>query len=199
MREDALEQTLREIDNEGMVSQAADLAQAAATDKDAHTHLDRHLLNLQAKIDTVENAMEWPKLLKRGQESKADARRVADQYGTAKDKDKCRQLEEELERAIDAHDVDLVKRCADDFDLLWVEVCDRQPGFHVGRLEWLKEQKSTMRDQSLADQLIQQGVRALNNNDIDGLKAANRQLIGLLPANKQEEANDPRVGTINMR
>ena len=39
-----------------------------------------------------------------------------------------------------------------------------------------------MRDQSQADQLIEQGHRAMNNNDYAGLKEVNRQLAALLPS-----------------
>ena len=44
-----------------------------------------------------------------------------------------------------------------------------------------------MKDRSLAKQLITQGRRAIDANDLDGLQAVVRQLIGLLPADEQQE------------
>ena len=43
-----------------------------------------------------------------------------------------------------------------------------------------------MRDSSQADLLITQGNRAINNNDIESLKAAIQQLIALLPEDQKE-------------
>jgi molecular chaperone DnaK len=45
----------------------------------------------------------------------------------------------------------------------------------------LSNLKAQMRDQAMAEQLISQGQRAMNNNDVDGLRAVNRQLAALLP------------------
>jgi hypothetical protein len=45
-----------------------------------------------------------------------------------------------------------------------------------------------MRDSDQAAQLFTQGRKAINNNDLEALKAAVRQLIGLLPPIEQEHA-----------
>ena len=50
------------------------------------------------------------------------------------------------------------------------------------------------RDPGQAEQIIAQGRRAINNNDIGALKAANRQLLSLLPHDVQEEARHVNVG-----
>lgn len=45
-----------------------------------------------------------------------------------------------------------------------------------------------MRDQAAAERLFGQAQRAINANDFEALKAAVRQLIGLLPADEREAA-----------
>jgi len=43
-----------------------------------------------------------------------------------------------------------------------------------------------MRDKDQADTLINMGRKAINSNDVEGLKSAVRQLLALLPAAQQE-------------
>lgn len=104
-------------------------------------------------------------------------------------------MQAELRRAIDAGDHDLVRQCTAELDGLWVTIADRQPGFHVSRFEHLVSRLTSMRDRAQAEQLIAQGRRAINGNDIQALRAANRQLISLLPKDEQAE-EDQRRSTV---
>jgi hypothetical protein len=52
-----------------------------------------------------------------------------------------------------------------------------------------------MTDPNLADRYIAQGLRAVNNGDVEQLKTACRQLFALLPPEKQEEAPRGYGGT----
>jgi hypothetical protein len=61
----------------------------------------------------------------------------------------------------------------------------------MGMFHYLEEREGMMRDRSQASQLLGVGRRAINSNDIEGLKAVCRQLIGLLPA---EEAAKSGLG-----
>jgi hypothetical protein len=70
---------------------------------------------------------------------------------------------------------------------LRMRVLREQPGFWVALLQWLEERKGTMRDTLQAEQLISQGRRAVNSNDVSALKAAVQQLIGLLSTDAQRE------------
>ena len=99
-----------------------------------------------------------------------------------------------MQRAIDTGDPDLLRRYTEELDGLYFQVLNRQPGFHVGRFNWLVEHAQSMRDPGQAEQIIVQGRRAINNNDIEALKAANRQLLSLLPHDIQEEARHVNIG-----
>jgi len=44
-----------------------------------------------------------------------------------------------------------------------------------------------MKDQQLSERLIIQGRSAIDSNNLDALKTVVRQLIGLLPADEQQE------------
>ena len=58
----------------------------------------------------------------------------------------------------------------------------------VSDIHYLEGEKAEMRDEAQADMLLAQGRRAETSSDLEGLKAAVRQLIGLLPHEQQEKA-----------
>ena len=60
--------------------------------------------------------------------------------------------------------------------------------------EWLCERMNSMRDPGQAETLVSQGRRAIGSNDIESLKAANRQLLSLLPKDVQEQGEHVNVG-----
>ena len=75
----------------------------------------------------------------------------------------------------------MLRRKLDEIDRLSLQVLLEQPGFWVALFDDLKSRRSQMRDQNAAGQLITQGDRAMQSNNVTGLKEAVRQLIGLLP------------------
>ncbi len=182
------------IEDQQLLDHIDSLIEAAASDPDALAQLDRRVRELASAIDEVENAAEWPELVARAEESKNDTGRVVEEFGEPADRDRFRALAGEVQGAVDAGDPDLVRRYVDDLDSLYLQVLDRQPGFHVGRFHWLVERVGSMRDPQHAEQVVAQGRRAINNNDIDALKAANRQLLSLLPREVQNEAKHANVG-----
>lgn len=185
---------LSRIDGQELIEHLDSLIDAAENDPDALTELDRRLSELAAAVDDVEDSVEWPVLLEKAEESRKDAERVIDDYGEVSDRNSLRSLKEELQRAIDTGDPDHLRRYIDDFDSLYFLVLNRQSGYHVGRFDWLAERAQSMRDPGQAEQIITQGRRAINNDDIDALKAANRQLLSLLPSDAQEEVKHANIG-----
>lgn len=200
-RTDALKakSDLARIEDEALVDHVDSLLDAAKGDPDAVAQLDRRLRELAASVDNVEDAVEWPTLLQEAEEARQEAEHAVEEYGEASDRNRLRTLKDELKRAIDAGDPDLLRRHCEDLNALQFLILDRQPGFHVARFNWLVERLQSMRDPGQAEQILAQGRRAINNNDVDALKAANRQLVGLLPQDIQQEASDPRVGTTMTR
>ena len=184
------------IDDEQLVDQVDSLMDAASQDQDALAQLDRRLRDLTAAVDDVEDAAEWPALLERAEESRRDAEKLVTDLGDAAEKNRLRALENDLKRAIDAGDPDLLRQCADELDGLWFQVADRQTGFHVARFNRLVERLQSMRDPGQAEQLVAQGRRAINNDDVQALKAANRQLISLLPRDIQVQEDERKSTAI---
>ncbi len=188
---------LLRIEEQQLVSQVDSLAEAAESDADAKQHLDRLLREFAAALDDVEGAVEWPNFLAKAEESKSDTEGVVEKHGEAGDRSRLRSLKQDLQHAIDAGDIELLRRCIEELDQLYFVVLNRQPGYHVGRFNSFVERAQSMRDTAQAEQIIAQGRRAINNNDVDALKAANRQLLSLLPkAAQDEEKHANHGGTI---
>ena len=185
---------LTRIEDQELVENVDALLDAAEDDPDAVAQLDRKLRELAASVDDIEDSVEWPELLEQAEQSRRSTDQVVEEHGDSSDRNRARALNRELQQAIDAGDPDLVRRFVDELGTLAFHVLDRQPGWHVAHFNWLVEQLQSMRDPNQAEQVIGQARRAINNNDVDALKAANRQLMTLLPGDVQEQYRHANVG-----
>jgi molecular chaperone DnaK len=193
------EAALSRVDDQQMLGHIDTLLQAAETDLDAVAQLDRRVRELAAEVDAVEDAVEWPNLLAKAETSRRELESVVQEHGQPKDRDRLRVLIEEFQRVVEAGDPDQLRRHIQELDGLWFQVMDRRAGFHVARFNWLVERVQTMRDVGQAEQIVAQGRRAINSNDVDALKAANRQLLSLLPREAQVAAQHANYGGTIMR
>ncbi len=185
---------LGRINDQRMVAHIDSLIEAAGGDSEATKELDRRLRELAAAIDEVEDAVEWPTLLEKAEESRREADRIAQEYGESRDRHRLRRLFEEAQSAVDEGDHDLLRRCIEEIDYGYIAILERRPEFHVARFNWLAERIQSMREPAQAELLLGQGRRAINTNDLEALKAANRQLLSLLPREIQEQAQHGNIG-----
>jgi molecular chaperone DnaK len=190
-------QALVRADREEMVEQVERSLEAAQGDPAALQECEKRLRDVKVVVDQAEDALEWPTLVAEAEDRLADAQRMVNEHGEADEKSRLRTLEGNLRKAIDSGDPDLVRQQSGEIGALNIQVLQRQPGFWVGFLEYVEERRSLMRDRSEADDLIARGRRAINNNDLDGLKAAVKQLLALLPADEQQRAGGYGGTTIN--
>lgn len=179
---------LAQVENEQLVETTKRQVAAAQGDPEARGEGDKKLLNLRAAVDSVESALEWPTLIQEARSQLVAAKDVVDQHGNAEERNRLRVIEGDIERAIAGERLDLLRAGVEDLRSLGVQVVVRQPGFWVGYLEYVQERRALMTDQVAAERLFAQAARAINNNDIEALKAAVRQLVGLLPPDEQEAA-----------
>ena len=183
------------IEDEQMIDQVDSLIDAAEHDQDALSQLDRRIRDLTSAIDEVEDAVEWPNFVEKAEESRKDTESIVNQFGEESDKKQFQVLESDCQKAITMHDLDLLRRCIDEFDTLYFEILNRLPEYHKIRFNNLVDKSQLMQDSQQASELIAQGERAINNNDIDGLKMINRQLRSLLPSDIQKQA-DRRISDL---
>ncbi|WP_295390981.1 Hsp70 family protein [uncultured Thiodictyon sp.] len=192
-------QALDRINREGMIAEAEALAEAAAEDDDALSQLDRRLLDLAAAIDTAEDATAWPKALAEVAETKDLLDKIIadfDRDVTPADHERHDTLERDRQRAIASGDEAALKVCIITMDRLRYDILQRLPAFWIAQLDFAEERADSMTDVAQARRLIAQAQRAVNNNDVEGLRSAVRQLFSLLPIVEREEARNRLGSTI---
>ncbi|MGO4884397.1 MAG: Hsp70 family protein [Bryobacteraceae bacterium] len=176
---------LRKIDGERMVHDVEAALDAAQGDKDAADKCAKRLLDLRNAIDEAEDALEWPVLAAEAEDSIKRTNEVLAAYGKPPDKEQGSSFVAELRDVLKTRDPDLTRNKMDALLRLRVRILREQPGWWVGWLETLEKQKNTLRDRDQAAALINQARRAVNNNDLAGLKAAVQQLWDLMPADQR--------------
>ena len=180
---------LARIDGDEKIGRIEYAVSAAKMDIESANMANDLLRQVHAAIDKVEDALEWPTLVSEAQEELENTRRILNENEGSDDENlTLRTLESELSGAIDSGAPDILRQKTEKISGLGGQVLTRQPEFWVGYLQYLEASKSSMRDSQMADQLIRQGSRAMNENDIDGLRSVVAQLVGLLPAEDQEAA-----------
>jgi molecular chaperone DnaK len=180
------QETLQRIDGERMVHDVDAALAAAQDDPDAADKCVKRLLDLRQAIDDAEDALEWPELVRQAEEQIKDTQEVVKQFGKSSDRETATALEKEIQESIKSHDPDLLRQRVGELSSLHYRILREQPGFWVGFLENLEAKRSVMKDKDQADTLINMGRKAINSNDVEGLKSAVRQLLALLPAAQQE-------------
>jgi len=184
------EEYLHEISVDHITSEIATSLNAAKNDPDALQKCEKLLRELKAALDSLENELEWPALVAEAKESTGWAKEIVDKYGKEQDKNRFKLIESEIQQAIYANNEELLYLKVNALRDLARPLLMEQPGFWVGWLNHLEEKKGLMTDIDSAARIINQGRRAIEANDLHGLKTAVRQLIELLPQDEQENARN---------
>ena len=177
---DQADKPLRRIQDEGMIHDIEVSLAAAQADPDAADKCEKRLRDLKTAIDEVEDAVAWPTLVSEAEKEIEETRKMVQDYGKGDDRSNFESLEREIRAAIGSRDIDLLRQKKDHMETLRMKILMEQDAFWIGYFEFLVQNKSQMRDKSLAEQLIAQGRRAIDTNDINGLRVLVRQLNDLL-------------------
>jgi len=180
------------IDQEQMLHEVETSLAAASVDFDASQKANHRLIDLKIALDQAEDAVEWPVLTAEAQRLMSVSHEIIRDHGENADKKMLEKYHAEIRDAIQIHDVDILQKKVDELRGFLFRVLDRKGIMQWGWFEDLCKMRAQMRDRAMAEQLIVQGQRAMNNNDIDGLRAVNRQLSALLP----EPPPPPDISTI---
>lgn len=170
------------IDAERMVFHVEGGLSAVASDPDAAHEASAKLTRLRAAIDEAEDAVQWPALVAEAERMTTGAHEMIREHGEPADEQGLKGHEAEVKAAVQAKDPDILKRRLDELRAFVFRILDRKGFMQVMWFKDLMERIDQMRDRALAEQLIARGRRAIESNDIEGIRAANRQLAGLLPS-----------------
>jgi molecular chaperone DnaK len=172
---------LEQIDGEDMVDGAAALVEASRDDPDAAITGAKRIGDLEAALDDVEAALEWPERVKKAEDLIAAAHEVVDKAGAPDDVTELRTREAAVRDAIATKDASLLERRCTDLAALVGTILDRTGLLQLEFFDELKGRRREMTDQRKADRLFDEGDRAIATHQITVLKNVNRQLNLLLP------------------
>ncbi|MEX2409839.1 MAG: Hsp70 family protein [Candidatus Paceibacterota bacterium] len=182
---------LSQIVSENMITEIDNLLIAGESDQDSSLKAKNRILDFKTILDYAEEALEWPTLVNEANEIIKKAEDICDECGTASDKQEFPIHKKEINKAIEEKDSDLLRKRIGGMDSFYVSILLEQPGFWVGCFDYAKEDISGSRNKSESEEAIRQGDRAIQNNDVDGLKAAVRKLWELSPSTQE---NTPGLG-----
>lgn len=152
--------------------------------------LDRtcqRLLELKSALDRVEDALAWPKLADEAEKLiKMDRELLerSDSKPMPRERESSLRLEKEIQDLLAAGDrtqMTLLRKKMDEKDRIGWAIEMRRPGWWVYQVQSLENKRLSMQNRAEADVCFSSAHRAIQNNDIEGVEAAVRQLWGLLP------------------
>jgi molecular chaperone DnaK len=180
-RDPAARDVLNRIDRERMLHEVEGSLAAASADPDAGQKARNRLGDLRSALDQAEDAVEWPSLAADAEGLLSTAKSIIRDHGDSSDARAMESHEAEIRKALQTRDPDHLRQRMDELRGFVQRVLDRKGIMQAIWFEQLSKQKGQMRDQAMAEQLISQGQRAMNSNDVESLRAVNRQLAALLP------------------
>jgi len=188
VQDETIQRELQRLEEEGIEAQIEEDVSAAAGDENAKQSLQASLAKVRDFLNRAERSLEPGRLRTELQNDLKWAEDIVSKYGTPEQKRRFQILRGEVQRAIEAGDPLVLRRKDEEVMDLARPILHQQPEFWVSYLRYLTDQRDNMTDPNLADRYIAQGLRAVNTGDVEQLKVACRQLVALLPPEKQEEA-----------
>jgi len=175
-------EALGQIDAQHLVQQVDGAAAAMETDQAAAGRCEQSLRDLQQALDGAEDALRWPALMADAEDAIKFGQKVIDDFGEADDESRYERLRDHVREAMRSSDEALLEQRVEELKGLIYGILDERGILQMWWLDALKERSGEMGDQARAGQLIARADRAIQMGDIEGLRAANRQLAQLLPS-----------------
>lgn len=154
---------------------------ANAGDPDAASQAEIRLLELRVGIDSLEDSMKFPAMLKEAEEIFEKLKADVDERGTASQKSQTGKWREELNSIAESQDANKLRRLQDKILEMHRSFLQSDPEFWQGLLSYLYEKRANMRDQATADRLFNLCVQHIQSKNIPGMANIVRQLWQLLP------------------
>ena len=172
---------LEQIEKEQIVSDAENAFHAAETDPESLDVGDKRLRDLKKALDEAEAALEWPNLVKQAEDIIAWAREQVDTYGSLEDRRSFQHGEDEIQKAIQTKNADVLEvRIGALRKAIWI-MLDRNDVLPYLRFEYLCTQSGEMHNPAQVQRLIEEGRNATRMQNVQLLRSINRQLEILLP------------------
>lgn len=184
---------IEQIDDERMVRDVEVALNAAQANREAVDEGDKRLLDLKIALDKAEQALEWPRLVANAEQTITASRDIINDQGSPEDRHNFERIEAEVRTAMQSHDADLLTQRLDAMRGLVIRLIDQKGILPLLLFEQLREMVGEMRNPVAAQQLITEGMRAVQMQNIEHLRAINQQLSALLPT----PPPPPDISTMN--
>lgn len=177
---------LERIGQEQMEARIESLLRAAAADGEAADECRERVLKLNLALDELEAALEWPSLTKQADAKLKAAREVLERFGRrSEDRATAAALERELEAGVQAKDAAALRLRVEKLDDFIHALLRQQPGYWIEGFRWLEENIAQATDRAAAEALRARARKAIESDDISGLKDAVMQWARLMPEEKR--------------
>ena len=160
----------------------SDLAAAEGGDTGASQKADKTILELQTKLDEMEELAKWPAVRKELTESLRIGDRLLND-GLIKDgeAENMRKLLEAGKKALHSKKIHEAKDTYLRIDSIYFRAMQDQPSYWLSWLRHSADNIGRFPDQGRAKQVIALGMQATQSGDLDALRNAVQQLMGMLP------------------
>ncbi|MBT2208938.1 Hsp70 family protein [Actinomadura sp. NEAU-AAG7] len=172
---------LLRIDRDRLVRDVESKVEAARGDTTEAIEGGKLILVLRAAVDDIEDALEWPELVRESQELLAVVQDVVREKGNGDHRRSLSIAESSVQAARAARDAPLLRQRIEDLRTLAMRVLDESGDLPFIIFENLCAHRSDMRDPDEARDLIAAGRRAAAKGDAGTLRDINRVLADLLP------------------
>ena len=176
----AVNDLLRRIEAQDFVARINKLLKVVS-DTEKRDQAEGLIRGFAAELDKLEELLDVPKKIEAAREALASCREHVERAGDATDRSRFASLETALERAIATADPETVEARTEEINRFAAQVREKDISWWGGMFYWLKDNEAQMANPKLVAALIRQGDNAIEANDVDGLKAVCRQLVGHLP------------------
>lgn len=169
---------------EEKIQEVSELIQTSDIDEDDKRKANKELKELGRGLEELEKYKQMPSLLEEFKEKIVSVRNAIQEVGLEENKgeytEKLQMLEEEGREAISSNDKLLLSEAINHLIELEAKVVFSNPQVWVWKFNQIKEGDYKFSDQSEADYYMQQGDKAINDEDLQSLKSCVIGLEGLL-------------------
>jgi len=181
---DGLEKVLNGVQT--LIGTAADLAEDDVTDK--RFQLEDQKRKLAQQMFELTSGKRLSQVKAAYQEAKSEVAELVRESGNDREKHVMTEILAREQTFINSTSPEKIQTVVDELERLRYQILMRMPSFLKSMLTHLMSRRASMNDQIQASQLIENGKRAIDRDDIESLQQINSRLWDLMPAT--EKASD---------
>jgi molecular chaperone DnaK len=175
-----------------LIGSAADLASDDVTDKKFQLE-DKKRKLAQSMFELTSGKRAEQARLKY-EEIKANVQAIIRESGNDRERHAVSEIIAREQSFLNSTSAEKINEIAGELDSIRLHILLRTPAFLKGVFKYLNENRTSMNDQIQATQLIENGKRAVEREDFDGLNQINGRLWDLMPA-KEKDTEEYRAFT----